>query len=642
MNPQKHIFILVFLTLNFSYVLSQDIKLCPQTQNKKAQKLADEAVSQSKNISNYEKVKKLCEQSAEEDTGYAMPMLVLGDMAFRKKEFIVMYTAYKRMIEICADASAIAHYRCANYLYEKKEYDEAAKYFKSFLSFAVADEKLNKDAELKIFRATQFENPVPFNPQVVKGLSTPDPEYLAIISPDNELCFFTRRFEYKGKNMLTPTSVEKFMMSEYKNGAWTAGEMMPFPFNKSNSGNEGGATVTIDNKHLFFTVNTKGNFDIYTSTLGERGWSEPTNLSEKVNDPKQWDSQPCITSDGKTLYFSTFRDTTNYTSDIYKTTRKNGGEWGSPVRLSDDVNTSGNEKSPFMFPDNRTFYFSSDSLPGMGGYDIYVCKIDDKGKWGKPVNLGYPINTDKDELGFFVSTDGKKGYFASNNLSNNGGYDIFSFDLNKEVQPEKVLFVKGQLKDEMSEIPMAAKIELKNVATQETTEVEYDLNTGKYASVVLFRDDYIMTVKGKDAAFTSAYFEKSDTALSKPATVNLEVKKIKVGESYTLNNIYFASDSYVLKDGSKEVVKDFATFLKEYPTIKVAINGYTDNIGVAAENIVLSRQRAKAVYDFIISFGIAPSRLTYDGFGQNKPVAANNNEEGRAKNRRTEFVIMAK
>ncbi|MBK7855068.1 MAG: PD40 domain-containing protein [Bacteroidetes bacterium] len=104
-----------------------------------------------------------------------------------------------------------------------------------------------------------------------------------------------------------------------------------------------------------------------------------------------------------------------------------------------------------MFPDNRTFYFSSDSLPGMGGYDIFVCKIDDKGKWSKPVNLGYPINTDKDELGFFVSTDGKKGYFASNNLSSNGGYDIYSFDLNKEVQPEKVLFVKGQLKDEMNE-----------------------------------------------------------------------------------------------------------------------------------------------------------------------------------------------
>lgn len=642
MKTSKHFSLLICLIFNFSCVFSQDIKLCPKTQNKKAEKLADDAESQAKNISNYEKVKKLCEQSAEEDTGYAKPMLVLGDMAFRKKEYGVMYTSYKRMIEICADASAIAHYRCANYLYEKKDYEEAAKYFKSFLSFAIADEKLNKDAELKIFRATQFANPVPFNPQVVKGLSTPDPEYLAIISPDNELCFFTRRFEYKGKNMLTPTSVEKFMMSEYKNGEWTQGEMMSFPFNKSNSGNEGGATVTIDNKHLFFTVNNKGNFDIYTSDLGERGWSEPANVSEKVNDSKQWDSQPCISSDGKALYFSTFRDTVNYTSDIYKTIRKSGGEWAPPLRLSDAINTTGNEKTPFMFPDNRTFYFSSDCLPGMGGYDIFVCKIDSNGKWGKPVNLGYPINTDKDELGFFASTDGKKGYFASNNLSSNGGYDIYSFDLNKEVQPERVLFVKGELRDEKNEIPLAAKIELKNVNTKETTEVEYDLNTGKYASVVLFKDDYIMTVKDKDAAFTSAYFAKDDTTLSKPATINLEVKKIKVGESYTLNNIYFSSESYILKDGSKEVIKDFAEFLKQSPTIKVAINGHTDNLGVAAENIVLSRQRAKAVYDFIVSCGINASRLTYDGFGQSKPVAENATENGRAKNRRTEFVITAK
>ncbi|HNR19628.1 MAG TPA: OmpA family protein [Bacteroidia bacterium] len=643
MKTNKHFFIFIFLTLNLSYVFSQDIKLCPKTENKKAEKLAGDAESQAKNISNYEKVKKLCEEAAEEDTGYAKPMMILGDMAYRKKDFTVMYNSYKRMIEICADASAMAHYRTGYYLYEKKQYEEAAKYFKSFLSFAAADEKLNKDAELKIFRATQFENPVPFNPQVVKGLSTADPEYLAIISPDNELCFFTRRFEYKGKNMLTPTGVEKFMMSEFKNGEWTSGEMMPFPFNKNNSGNEGGATVTIDNKHLFFTVNNKGNFDIYTSDLGERGWSEPASVSDSINNHQYWDSQPSISSDGKTLYFVSARDSVNLTnSDIYVSKKHKGNNWNSPELLPNSINTFGREKTPFIFPDNRTFYFSSDSLPGMGGYDIFVCKIDDNGKWSKPVNLGYPINTDKDELGFFVSTDGKKGYFASNNLSSNGGYDIYSFDLNKEVQPEKVLFVKGQLKDEMNEIPLAAKIELRNVATQETTEVEYDLNTGKYASVVLFRDDYIMTVKGKDAAFTSAYFEKGDTALLKPAIINLEVKKIKIGESYTLNNIYFASDSYVLKDGSKEVVKDFASFLKEYPNIKVAINGHTDNVGVAAENIVLSKQRAKAVYDFLVATGIAATRLTYDGIGQNKPVASNATEEGRAKNRRTEFVIISK
>ena len=152
-------------------------------------------------------------------------------------------------------------------------------------------------------------------------------------------------------------------------------------------------------------------------------------------------------------------------------------------------------------PDNSTFYFSSDSLPGMGGFDIFMVKKDAKGQWGKPQNLGYPINTEADEVGFFVSTDGNKGYFASNKLSGTGGYDIFSFDMPSDRRPEKILFVKGILKDENDTPPISAKIELKNISTSEVIDLEYDSLTGNYASVVKFDSDYIMTVKGDGMAY---------------------------------------------------------------------------------------------------------------------------------------------
>lgn len=634
------VFFLLFL---FSvYAFPQSAKLCPQSSNKKAVKLADEAESFAKSIKDYEKLKTAAEKSIEEDTTYARPQLMLGDAAYRKKDYKTMRIAYEKLIGNCPDASADAHYRLATYLYANKQYAECISYYKSFLEFGTADETKNKTAELNLFRASQYINPVPFNPKVVKGISTSDPEYLAIISADNELCFFTRRFEYKSRDALVPTSVEKFMVSENKNGQWSIGEPMPFPFNKQNSNNEGGASISIDNEHLFFTVNNKGNFDIYTSDFTTNGWSEPHSVGENVNDKRQWDSQPCIAPDGKTLYFSSYRDSVFGTSDIYKSTKKADGTWSTPIALNSIINSTGNEKCPFIHPDGRTLYFSSDSLPGMGGYDIFMSRMNDKGAWSKPVNLGYPINTENDEVGFFVSTDGRTGFFASNTINSQAGYDIYSFDIPQNLKPEKVLFLKGHLHDDKNEIPLAARIELKNVSTQEITEVEYDSLTGKFSKVLLFNDDYIMSVKRDGYAYNSQYFAKTDSALLKPTKLDLDVKELKVGEAYRLNSIFFSSDSYELNDISKKVIEDFSNYLKLHPTLKVSIHGHTDNEGLPSDNIVLSKRRAKAVYDYLLQTGISSARLTHDGFGHAKPLMSNNTEEGKAKNRRTEFVIMSK
>jgi outer membrane protein OmpA-like peptidoglycan-associated protein len=362
-------------------------------------------------------------------------------------------------------------------------------------------------------------------------------------------------------------------------------------------------------------------------------------LGPMVNDARQWDSQPSLSADGKSLYFASYRDSVNGTSDIF-ISRKANGSFAKPERLP--FCTDGNEKSPFIHPDNMTLYFSSDSLPGMGGFDIYMIKKGANGKWGKPVNLGYPINTEADEVGFFVSTDGEKGYFASNSINGSDGYDIYSFDLPEGKRPEKVLFVKGQLKNDQDSIPMAAKIELRNVNTSEIIDVDYDTTTGNYSSVVLFNSDYIMTVREEGYAYTSQYFSEEDTTIKGVVTNDMEVRKIEVGQAYNLNDILFETNSSSLNKGSRNVVLDFAAFLKANPKVSVAIHGHTDAEGDQNLNMKLSADRAKAVYDHLISTGIHPSRLSHKGFGQTKPVASNETPDGRSKNRRTEFVIIGK
>ncbi|MEO8148135.1 MAG: OmpA family protein [Bacteroidia bacterium] len=636
----KKLFILIIL-FSAKVALAQT-DLCPKTENKKAQKYFDQAVDESKKGRDYKKIQDYVSKSTEEDTGFAAPYKLLGDIAYRRDDFKTMHTAYERALEICPDAGAELYYRLGNYYYGLKKIEEAQKYFKGYKEQGSNNEKMDAVVELKLFRCKLMLNPVPFDPVQVKQISTADPEYLPFISPDNDLCFFTRRFDENSKGSLVARNVEKFMIAHrLQNGEFDKGEPMPYPFNKSVSGNEGGASISIDNLHLYFTVNDKGNFDICQSDWNGKEWSEITKLPPAINHPRQWDAQPCISPDGKTLYFTTYRDSINQTSDIYYSTKNTDGTWAKALPLK-QVNTTGNEKSPFMHPDNRTFYFSSDSLPGMGGYDIFVCRIDEKGNWSKPVNIGYPINTEGDEVGFFVSTDGKTGYFASNELKNVSGYDIFSFDIPEKVKPDRVLFIKGDLKNDSNEVLLEANIELKNIRTKEIMNLSYDTVTGRYAQVILFNNDYIMTVKKQGYAFNSQYFSKTDTLNNTPREVDFNMKNIEVGMSYQLNHILFKTNSAVLDSTSLNVIDDFTTFLNENPTVRVSINGHTDNEGSASENLTLSNNRAKTVYDNLIKNGIAASRLMYKGFGQSKPVAGNDTEDGKRQNRRTEFVIISK
>lgn len=613
---------------------------CPKSQNKKALKQFEDATVDFK-ARKYDDALKSVANAIDNDPEYADAYLLQGFLALKKRDDKKMEESFSKAIELCPEIDPEAYFQLGWFYYDMKKWKDAEKMLKSFLNFDRVNEEHAGKAEKMLAKAGLYANPVPFQPVPVKDLSTADPEYLPYISPDNEMAFFTRRFEMKERNMLTAQSVEKFMISRLQSdGTYDRGKPMEDPFNKSYNNNEGGASITIDNRHLFFTVNSKGNFDICTSDFVDGKWSEIKNLGSSINDPKQWDSQPSISSDGATLYFASARDSVSGI-DIYKSVKDENGNWTKAIKLGSPINTNGNDKSPFIHSDSRTLYFSSDSLPGMGGFDIYRCHMDSTGKWEKPLNLGYPINTEADEVGFFVSTDGKTGYFASNKL-NSGGFDIFSFELYPEARPEKVYFQKGDLNGTENASPVAATIEVRDVVTKKLTKISVDSISGEYAFVVNMKNDLVLSVKKEGYAFESQYISSNDSSNLGVKKKDIELKKLEVGGQYTINDILFGSNSYALNDTIKAVLDEFTDYLQENSGLKLALQGHTDNIGNPQDNMILSEKRAKAVYDYLVERKVNTARLTYKGFGETRPIADNTSEEGRAKNRRTVFVVNAK
>jgi outer membrane protein OmpA-like peptidoglycan-associated protein len=606
---------------------------------------------------------KLFKETIDVEPEYVDAYYAIGKIYLRKSfmNLASVKRYFRKVIELCPAYDIYIYYDLGDIYLGDEKYDSAYYYMSEFIKdpdkikktedYNHADSVVTYTKTMKQLKSKA----VPFNPVYVKGISTSADEYLPLISPDNEMAFFVRKMKKeKSKNdgPGTPSDnyQEKFMYSERNiNGDFDVGNEMPYPFNTNE--NQGAASITIDNKTLYFVfcdyIKKTGyyNCDICESERKNGSWSEIKNLGTKVNGENTWESQPSISSDGKTLYFISDRSGGYGGYDIYKTEKDTGGKWSVPENLGPNINSSGNEKTPFIHTDNQTLYFSSNGWPGLGGYDIFYAKKEPNGKFGKPKNIGYPINTEADDVGFIVSTDGHYGYFASNKYSGPGGWDIYNFDLYPEARPDTVLFIKGNVKDEQSDEPVKAKVELKNVETKQVTEIPVDSATGKYVIATLLRNDYILTVKKEDYAYTSKYISKEDSVISKEPTkvkVDFEIKPIQVGQAYRLNDIYFAYGKYYLTEDSKRIIDGFIDFLNDHPSMKVAIFGHTDNTSDADLNLKLSENRAKEVYDYILMKGVDVSRLSYKGFGLTKPIASNDTEQGRAKNRRTEFVIIEK
>ncbi len=604
---------------------------------------------------NYREAERYLGKAVDMDPNYADALYLLGDLYVKKMQIDKAALLWKKLLEVCPDYKAEVKYFLGSILLENGDRKKAIELFESFLSDPSRDVMFDtevKDAlrEAKLKEAL-LGNPVEFNPTPVKRLSGVEDEYLATISPDQETMYFTRRVK-KVNRRDGPAAqvrlVEEFTKAERAEGTdFDAGAPMPSPFNESF--NEGGPSITADNTELYFTVcedlGSYKNCDIYYTERDEFGfWITPRSVGDHINMRDSWESQASVSANADALYFTSNRPGGEGGLDLYKCDRLPNGKWSAPKNLGKTINTKGNEKTPFIHSDSKTLYFSSDGLQGLGGFDIFLAKATGDTTWAQPQNIGYPINTADDDLGLFVSLDGKTGYFASNKFRQASGWDIYQFSLPESAKPNKVTLITGNLSNEGVDEGEPASLEIKNLKTKEITKIKVDKETGNYARVVETRpqEDLILTVKKKDAAFTSKYIGTNDVNTRGVAKASLKVEKLEVGKEYKLNDINFATNSYQLDDVSRSVIDEFISFLKDNPGLKADIQGHTDNVGNDADNMQLSKNRAKTVYDYVLANGISASRVSHHGYGETKPRATNDTEEGRAQNRRTVFVIISK
>jgi outer membrane protein OmpA-like peptidoglycan-associated protein len=315
--------------------------------------------------------------------------------------------------------------------------------------------------------------------------------------------------------------------------------------------------------------------------------------------------------------------------------------WTEPVNLGAKINTPYDENTPFMHADGKTLYFSSYGWPGFGNNDIFYSRIGDDGQFTTPVNLGYPINTFNEEIGLIVTADGSEGLFSSN--IKDGGFgdlDIYHFKLPEKVKPLPVTYIKGIVSDKESKALLEANVMVIDLKTNTAVFNDYTSNeTGDFLIVMPIGSEYSFNVDAPGYLFNSRHFKLNKANANKPYELEIFLEKIKVGSNVVLENIFFDTNKYQLLPSSQAELNILIALLNSNQYVAIEIQGHTDNIGEVKLNEKLSENRAKAVYDFLITNGIDKKRLTFKGYGETKPQYENTTEEGRKLNRRTQFII---
>lgn len=462
-------------------------------------------------------------------------------------------------------------------------------------------------------------------------------QYFPTLTADQQELIFTRRRGYRDDD-------DEDMVISYKNaeGKWTTPQSISPNINTLQ--NEGTCTISADGRKLIFTScqnGYSGDCDLFESKKTGNQWSKPVNLGPAVNSG-EWESQPTLSADGRTLYFVSDRKGGFGRNDIWYTTLGGNGKWTKARNLGDRVNTQYDERSPFIHVNGQTLYFATNGLVGFGGYDIFYTEKTDN-NWSAPVNIGSPINDHEDQYSLFITADGQKGYYSHEESLPNGHEKSVIVEI--QIPEDQIIkfksnYIKGIVTDSRTKESLKAQIELFDINKNEIVSfVESDSISGQYLMVLTQGSEYALYINKRGYLFKSLNFNYSEVENFEPLIIDVALDRAIKGEGSVLENIFFDVDKYELKEKSFTELGKIVRFLTENPQISIEIGGHTDNTGNAAYNQQLSEKRAKAVYNYILAKGISQKRLTARGFGSIKPVASNETDSGRQLNRRIEFTI---
>ncbi len=527
-------------------------------------------------------------------------------------------------------------------------------------------------------------------------INTDYKEFAPFITPDESVMYFTSRRQGStgSKKDRDNEFFEDIYVTTKVGGEWARPKNLGVPINTEF--HEGCIGLSADGNELFIFKEDNGG-DIFISKKDEKGnWSKPESIGNKINS-SAYEPSVCISKDKKLLFFSSNRPGKGGL-DIYVSIADSKGRWQSPQILGDEINTIFNEESPYYDEDSRTLYFSSSGLKGMGGYDIFKSTYDSvTNKWSSAINLGYPINTADDDIYYVVSAGGARGYYSSIRDHGVGDFDIYVVDIPLIKEKVDTTILATATKTDAFKVTKKAN----NIGEKDTKDLLLSSNKsgtientkktanitapkevipthfgglivdfkgtptlsakvqlldskGKVVSVYNTSEDGLFNFEIPDIGSNKVYTIAVSTVGYMYTTKKLFVKtgvfdynstitlnKLEAGFKTVLRNIYFDFNLANIKPQSNIELQKIVKLMKDNPKLKIQLNGHTDNIGKPEYNKNLSQMRVDAVVEYLVRNGVDKNRLVAKGYGEEKPIASNDDElEGRELNRRTEFEVI--
>ncbi|HSZ71037.1 MAG TPA: OmpA family protein [Cytophagaceae bacterium] len=476
-------------------------------------------------------------------------------------------------------------------------------------------------------------------------------EYMPVISLDeSEMLFTSRRSNTMGGGKDTEDDLwyEDVYMTGRTGDGWSVPKSLASPVNTNN--HDATVCVSSDGKRLFIykseinrIVDTKDG-NIYFSDLKDTSWTTPVlvNYHEGINSP-YWEPSASLSADGNVFVFSSNRPLAGQTEknrNLYFIRKDTAGKWSAPQLFSDKINSIYEEDGPYLHPDGKTMYFSSNGLRSIGGFDIFKTVYNDSSQtWSDPENIGFPYNTADDDIYIVFSADGTRAYFSSVRENSYGGKDIYMATSIKE--KHSLALMIGHVYDSDTQKPLAAEIIVTDNETDQVVAVyKSESFSGKFSIALPSGKNYGIEIDLEGYLFHSENIELPNLAKFTEYRKDVYLHPFRAGEKEILKNVFFDTDKSDLRKESKTELDRLYKKIAKRKNIVVQISGHTDNRAGHEYNHVLSEARSVSVVQYLIDKGFDSKRIFARGYGEVQPIDTHNTEEALQMNRRTEYMIL--
>lgn len=563
-----------------------------------------------------------------------------------------------------------------SYFYLARAYRAAYKFDKAIELFTDMKKKFTWrkiqkeiDLELKLCNDGKklFNNPIdvtikPLGNKINSKYSDHSPVFTA----DESVIIFTSRRKNNSGGIADMDGQydENIFVSRKKNGKWT--EPVGISDTINTAEHEASISLSVDGQYLFIYKGDE-NGSIYQSELKGKKWNKPIKLGKNINS-RYRETHASISADGNSLYFTSNRKGGYGGLDIYVSKKQKNGTWGKAKNLGEGVNTPVNEESPYIHPDGKTLYFSSEGHVNMGGYDIFKSEINEFGTWSEAQNIGYPLNTVDDDVFFLPTADGTRAYYTSSKQGGLGSNDIYMVYLNSEKETQIAIMIGKVYTQCLKKIP-DSKITVMDYETETESYYTPNSETGKFIFIGYRGDAFLIKAEvnnkivytdtliiRKDSPYKQVY---NSIRLDPDETCLQKITQIKYSSKIKKENIddkgYVYDDNVYVKNimfrynqtdfSTNKSVSILIKYLKKYPKAIIEVGAYADSRGSAKYNYKLTVRRAKAIKRYMLKRGVKLKQVIAVGYGEENPISFNKinnlkNYKSAKYNRRAEFKVI--